>query len=167
MSWTAPDDGGSPLTGYTLSLRQNDLVYSTVSTYCDMTTSTLTTCTIPVYVFRSTPFDLPWGSSIYAKVIATNLYGDSTESTEGNGAVISTTPDAPINLTEEYILRTKSTLGLLWEDAAFTGGIPIIDYRIWISSDGGATFEVSASNVQLRAYTVVGLTAGITYQFKI
>jgi hypothetical protein len=29
------------------------------------------------------------------------LYGDSDESVEGNGAVISTTPDPPIELTEE------------------------------------------------------------------
>jgi hypothetical protein len=81
------------------------------------------------------------------------LYGDSDESLEGNGAVISTTPDAPINLAEETILRTKSTLGLTWEDAAFTGGIEIIDYRIWISTDG-VNFSVSASNVQLRGYTM-------------
>lgn len=98
-----------------------------------MITSTLTSCTIPVTVFRSTPFDLPWGSSIWAKVIATNLYGDSAQSEEGNGALISTTPDAPINLAEDYILRTKSTLGITWEDAEFTGGIDIIDYRIWIA----------------------------------
>jgi hypothetical protein len=68
-----------------------------------MTTSTLTTCTIPVTVFRSSPYDLPWGSSIWAKFVATNIYGDSPDfSPEGNGAVITTTPDAPINLIEVY-----------------------------------------------------------------
>jgi hypothetical protein len=80
-----------------------------------MTASTLTTCTIPVTVFRSAPYDLPFGSSIYAKVIATNIYGDSIESLEGNGAIITTTPDAPINLVEVYEQRTKSTLGLSWQ----------------------------------------------------
>jgi hypothetical protein len=43
---------------------------------------------------------LPWGSSIFAKVIAVNLYGDSLISLEGNGAIITTNPDAPINLLE-------------------------------------------------------------------
>lgn len=80
-----------------------------------MTSSILTTCTIPVTVFRSSPYDLPWGSSVYAKVIAVNLYGDSTESLEGNGAIITTTPDAPINLAEDYSQRTKSTLAITWE----------------------------------------------------
>jgi hypothetical protein len=77
VTWNEPDNGGSPITGYKLTLRQNDLDYTYETTYCDMITSTLTSCTIPVTVFRSTPFDLPWGSSIWAKVIATNLYGDS------------------------------------------------------------------------------------------
>jgi hypothetical protein len=80
-----------------------------------MTSSTLITCSIPVSVFRSSPYDFDWGSSIFAKAIATNIYGDSLESAEGNGAVITTTPDKPINLIENYAQRTKSTLGLQWE----------------------------------------------------
>jgi hypothetical protein len=35
-------------------------------------------------------------------VIAKNIYGNSVESDEGNGAIIVTTPDAPINLVEDY-----------------------------------------------------------------
>lgn len=98
-----------------------------------MTSSTLVTCTIHVTIFRSSPYDLPWGSSVYAKVIATNIYGDSIESLEGNGAVITTTPDAPINLAEVYEQRTKSTIGLSWEQAPFIGGAVIEDYRVNIA----------------------------------
>jgi hypothetical protein len=98
VDWTAPFDGGYPLVGYKISLRQNDLVYSPINSDCDMTSSVLTTCTIPVTVFRTSPFELDWGSSIYAKVIASNVYGDSPESNEGNGAIITTNPDPPINL---------------------------------------------------------------------
>lgn len=112
---------------------QNDSVYSQQLTSCDMNTSTLVTCTIHVNIFRSLPYDLPWGSSIYAKVISVNVYGDSIESLEGNGAVITTTPDAPINLAEVYEQRTKSTLGLVWEAASFIGGAVIEDYRINIA----------------------------------
>jgi hypothetical protein len=35
-------------------------------------------------------------------VIATNIYGDSLESEEGNGAIITTTPDQPTDLIENY-----------------------------------------------------------------
>jgi hypothetical protein len=98
-----------------------------------MNTSTLVTCTVPALVLRVEPYSLPWGSSIYAKVIAINLYGDSLISNEGNGAVIITKPDPPINLAEEYSLRTKSTLGLVWDEAPFIGGTPVLDYQISIA----------------------------------
>jgi len=45
---------------------------------------------------------LPWGSSIYAKVIAINYYGASVESDAGNGAIILTYPDAPVSVAEDY-----------------------------------------------------------------
>jgi hypothetical protein len=41
-----------------------------------------------------------WGSSIYARIVATNILGSSYVSEEGNGAIILTYPDAPINLVE-------------------------------------------------------------------
>lgn len=68
---------------------------------CDMTSSTDTTCTIPVSVLRAY-FGLDWGTSIYAKVFAINDYGNSLESDEGNGAIITTNPDPPTNLVEDY-----------------------------------------------------------------
>jgi hypothetical protein len=166
VTWIEPDNGGSPVTGFRVSFRQNDLTYSAQSSHCDMTVSTAVTCVIPVTVFRSTPYDLPWGSSIYAKVIATNLYGDSLESLEGNGAVITTTPDAPINLVENYSQRTKSTIGLTWEQAPFNGGAIIEDYRISIAEQGG-TFSELATGLTSPEYLATGLTFGTTYQFKV
>jgi hypothetical protein len=100
---------------------------------CDGSASLATTCTIPVTVLRAAPFSLDWGDSVYAKLFATNEYGDSLTSNEGNGAMITTTPDAPINLAEATAQRTKSTLGLTWNSPVFTGGDVIIDYRISIA----------------------------------
>jgi hypothetical protein len=41
------------------------------------------------------------GDSIWAKVIAENIYGSTEQSQEGNGAYHTTVPDAPINLAED------------------------------------------------------------------
>jgi hypothetical protein len=131
-----------------------------------MSTSTATTCTIPVAALRASPFSLEWGSSIYVKVIATNLYGDSLESPEGNGAIITTSPDAPINLAEDVSQRTKSQLALAWEAPAFTGGDVIIDYRIMIAVQGSA-FTPLASGLITPTWTATGLVAGTTYEFKV
>jgi len=44
------------------------------------------------------PFDIPFGSSIYAKVKAFNIIGSSDFSEVGNDAVILSVPSAPTNL---------------------------------------------------------------------
>lgn len=62
----------------------------------------------------STPFDLQWGDSVWAKVVASNDYGDSIESYAGNGALLMTVPDAPINLAEDVSLRTENSITITW-----------------------------------------------------
>jgi hypothetical protein len=134
VTWTAPNDGGSPIIGYTVSIRESDdITFTTALTDCDMSSSTLTTCTIPVTTLRSAPYIIEWGSSIYVKLIASNVYGDSLESVEGNGAIITTSPDEPTSVIEVDADRTKSSLGLTWTSPVFTGGDVIIDYRINIA----------------------------------
>ncbi len=129
IAWIQPDNGGSIITGYSITIRQSDLnTFSADLTNCDQSASTITTCTIPVSSLRNSPFSLEWGSSVYVKVAAINNYGTSEVSSEGNGAVITTTPDAPISLVEETSLKTKSSISLTWSPAPFTGGAVIIDY---------------------------------------
>ena len=89
-----------------------------------------TECSVPKLTFRSSPFDLPWGSSIWAKVIAYNAYGDSAESLLGNGAVILTMPDAPTDLAEVYSERDATSLGLSWNEGSANGGASVIDYQV-------------------------------------
>ena len=67
---------------------------------------------MPVGILRTAPYNLPWGSSIFAKVIATNKYGSSSESLPGSGGILMTYPDAPVDLIEMLSGRTNSTLGL-------------------------------------------------------
>jgi hypothetical protein len=119
-----------------------------------------------VSIFRAEPYSLEWGASVWAKVIATNVYGDSLESAPANGAVITTNPDAPVQLQEVQEQRTKSTLGLTWTPAEFTGGALIEDYSIYIAEQGGAFTEL-ASSLTSAEYLASGLTFGVVYEFKV
>jgi len=49
---------------------------------------------------------LTYGDSIYAKLVASNIYGVSPESNSGNGATVVVTPDPPINLVKNSILSS-------------------------------------------------------------
>lgn len=130
-----------------------------------MTSSTATSCLVPASVLRAY-FDLAWGSSIYAKIIAINTYGDSLESLEGNGAYITTNPDPPTDFIEDYAQRTKSTLGLQWTPPSFTGGDVIEDYTINYR-EVGLAYSVLVAGLTGTQYTAVGLTAGKSYQFTV
>lgn len=69
---------------------------------------------VPIYDLRAAPFSHDWGASIYAKVSATNIVGSSDESQVGNGALILTQPDAPINLSDDTSLTDHTQIGLTW-----------------------------------------------------
>jgi hypothetical protein len=60
------------------------------------------------------PFSLIWGSSVYAKVSATNIRGNSLQSLAGNGAILITVPDAPLLLSIDSALTTATKIGLTW-----------------------------------------------------
>jgi len=84
------------------------------------------------------------------------------ESSTGNGAVLITSPDAPNNIIEDSTLRTKSSLGLTWNQPTFNGGSKILDYTVSISQDN-TNFAILASGVTDTKYFASGLTAGVTY----
>lgn len=90
------------ITKYTVQLRSSDnLTYLEVPALCDGSLSATIlalSCTIANTALNTSPLNLLWGSSIYAKVIATNLKGNSPVSDSGNGAVILRAPDAPVGL---------------------------------------------------------------------
>lgn len=57
-----------------------------------------TQCEIPLATIEAAPYSLVQGDEVYAKVIATNFYGDSAKSPSGNGALVQVVPSAPVNL---------------------------------------------------------------------
>ena len=102
IGWGAPSAQGSPIISYEIQIRHNDnSSYSLDLTNCDGSQNIFLTaapkqCSVPVSVLRGAPFMLPWGSPVYATIIAHNKYGDSLVSLPGSGARIITYPDAPI-----------------------------------------------------------------------
>lgn len=166
VAWQEPDNNGAEVTAYTITLKQGDGVFSSDTVNCDATTGSFNNdkvCYIPVAVFKTEPFNLEWGASVFAKVIATNIKGDSVVSDEGNGAIIIYSPDAPTNLLEDTSQRTSSTLGITWSPPEEDGGTEIIDYRISRATEGGPFFLLAATSTP--SLLVVSLSAGTNYQF--
>lgn len=94
---------GSPILGYRVKIRgidSKDYNYNQdlCQDYDNPDMIATSSCKVPIYILMDWPFSLPWGSSIIASLSAYNSYGDSDISQTGNGAVITTFPDAPYDL---------------------------------------------------------------------
>lgn len=102
VAWDAPYNGGSQILSYSIKFRQSDgTTYTEDTTICNgglLATVNARSCTIPSVRFTTAPYNIQWGQSIWATVVATNVKGSSLVSDGGNGAVILTNPDAPILL---------------------------------------------------------------------
>lgn len=115
----------------------------------------------------SAPFNLAWGSSVFAKVAATNIVNISDDSIQGNGGIILTNPDPPVSLANDQSITTISRIGLTWSPGSANGGSPVIDYRVsW--DQGTSTYVVLFSGITTNYYTATAaLTPNTVYKFKV
>ena len=80
LEWTAPYHGGVAISSYSISFLDSRGAYVEDKSVCDGASSAIITalrCTIPSVYFTQEPLELTWGSSIYARVVATNVRGSS------------------------------------------------------------------------------------------
>jgi len=168
INWTAPDDQGSEILTYTIYVQKGDLTWSTVPAYCDGSLPAIRdayTCTIPSLHLHE-DYDIPWGTDVQAKVMATNSKGDSPVSEQGGGGVMIYVPEAPINLVEVLSLRTSTTLGFSWEPGLDDGSRPLIDYTVYVT-DNASTYDVTAPTLETTQYTAFALSLGTIYHFTV
>ena len=167
VSWTAPYNGGHTISSYTILLLASDgTMFVEDKNLCDGTDPTVVSqqmCTIPSVGFTSsTLLSLNWGSTIVAKVIATNERGSSDAGPSGGTAVIVTNPDPPTDVTTEV---GSTQIKFMWT-TPYDGGSTVIDYRITWDQGTGSTV-VLQSGIIPNEYTVTGLTVMETYTFSL
>lgn len=107
------------------------MTYIIESTHCDGSSNDVlntASCTIPAQTLNDAPYSLAWGTEVFAKVFASNIYGDTAHSAEGGGGTIVRIPDKPESFAEVVSDRTPTTLGMSWIDGSENGGLSVIDY---------------------------------------
>lgn len=132
IQWVVPYDGSSAITSYNIVIRESDgVTFTEDSVNCNGADATVIaefSCSVLISDLIVAPYHLPWGSSIYAKVIATNIVGDSLQSAAGNGAIILTFPDPPVDLSNVSTVTANTQIGLSWNEGPANGGSSVIDY---------------------------------------
>ena len=133
ISWEAPFDSGSPLTGYKVFILASSGNFIEESVYCENNAERLVSreCTMPTSLLVQEPYLLALGDSVFAKVLAINFYGEGEQSNSGNGATCVLEPTKPINLQNNGLETSETQIGFSWEPGVSTGGRPILDWTIY------------------------------------
>lgn len=145
ISFTAGNDGGSPLTNYKYSI-DNGTSYTALSPADTTSPITIT--------------GLTNGTTYQVKLRAVNAVGDGVQST-ALSALVATVPSAPTSL--------SATAGSAQLTISFTpganNGAAITNYKY--SIDNGATYTAFSPADTTSPVTITGLTNNTTYQVKL
>jgi len=119
ITWDAPDQGWSDITRYRIIIKQSNGTYTEQLDNCNGIWASVVRdriCTVPLLVLQADPYNWILGDSIYAKVSASNVWGESAMSTAGNGATIVTIPSPPIYLLNNATVTSDTKIGFSWSD---------------------------------------------------
>jgi hypothetical protein len=151
VSWTEPSNGGSPITGYT------------VTPYIGSTAQ-------PTQAATGTPATvtgLTNGTAYTFTVTATNAIGTGPASAQSN-SVTPTAPTPPGAPTGVTATPGNGSAMVSWTAPSSTGGSPITSYKVtaYIGSSAQNSAIVSGSPLPTST-TVSGLTNGTAYNFTV
>lgn len=135
VSWTAPADQGSPITGYTVQYSTDASFSSGVGVIDAAATSTSLT-------------GLSAGATYYVRVAAVNGVGSSSFS-PASSAVVADVPGRPTSLSVTSV--NYNTASLAWGAPASDGGSPITGYRV-IQTAGPAVNGIAVNGLGATVY---------------
>ncbi len=150
LSWSAPSDGGSPITDYVIERSSNGSSWSTVRDGVNSRTSFVVSA-------------LSNGKTYAFRVAATNGVGRGPWSTMVQ-ATPCTVPSAPRSL---GAVGRDSQVTLAWSPPSSTGGAIVTDYVVQWSLDGRSWTTVVDGLSSSTSATVTGLTNGWSYRFRV
>jgi len=159
LSWTAPSNGGSPITGYKIEVKIIPQNYP-ASALVPNTGNTNT-------IYSHTGLE-PGKYYVY-RVSAINAIGTSEFSTEALAQTPepqNIAPNAPTSLTATAVSPTQ--INLSWTAPTYNGGPSITGYKIEEKvGTGSYSVIVSSTGNTNISYSRTGLTTGTTYTYKV
>jgi LPXTG-site transpeptidase (sortase) family protein len=165
VSWSPPSNtGGTPIIDYIVQVSRADAFgafASGVSTADPWVTVARTPSPLPTMVVTG----LTNGVPVVFRVAAVNAAGIGPYTQSSAPVVPLGVSDPPAQIVAE---RGDGRLIVRWTAPANDGGLPIVDYRVQSSTDGGITWLPIVRAPSAHCETpVVGLVNGTAYRFRV
>lgn len=174
ISWSAPYNGGNPITSYQVLIQHQDgVTLSEELSYCDGSQLAIITarrCEIPLTTLRAAPFSLGLDQLVTAQVAATNDVGQGAFSPLNTAGVrIQTEPLAPSSSpTLVSSDESTATVEITLLSGLEAGNAPVLYYELsWdqgLSQSAWAIYTVVPSAT--TQVSIDSLTSGATYAFR-
>ena len=142
VTWSVPNSGGSPITGYVVTSSPGGLT---------CTTSTATSCVVS---------GLGNGTSYTFSVVAVNENGGGAASEPSLAVTPLEVPSSPLGLSA---LHLDGSVQVSWSAPLNNGGSPISLTTVTAMRDGASVG--SCFSIDVASCTVQGLTNGVAYSF--
>jgi titin len=160
IQWNAPDDGGSPLTGF--------IVYSDGATGSfEPLEPVVESGSITTYSITLADHGISAGESYGIRVSALNDVGES-QASDSVHIIAAQVPDAPTNLITSAASDVSVTIE--WQDPSYDGGSPVTDYKVYWNEgvDEGPFVLLSDTTFGHNTFTKqTDLEPGTYYEFKV
>ena len=156
LEWDPPAyDGGAPISGYRIEISADRRrTWTLLARRGANTTSYYHTA-------------LPPNTTRHYRVSAVNRAGAGLPSNVDFATTDADLPGAPTGLEAEA--NGTSRIDLTWTAPSYTGGVPLIGYRIEVSQDAGRSWSELVPRTQsaTTAYSHTGLRAGSTRHYRV
>ena len=152
VTWDAPDDGGSAITGYTVQWKSGTQSYDTTR----QATVTTTTHTIPSLT-NDTTYTL--------RVKATNAFGDS-DWTETTGTPVSGPGVASVTVDQATITQTLADVTVTMANPQNELQVVFLRYRVAGGSWPAAANQSTPTSGTAVTFTLSGLTGNTDYEVE-
>jgi titin len=154
LSWSAPSsNGGSAITDYIIEHSTNSGASWTRFTDA---TSPATSATVT---------GLTNGTAYIFRVAAVNSAGTGGFSANSSSLTPATKPSAPTGVSGT---AGNTQVSLSWAAPTSNGGLPVTDYVLQRSADGGSNWTTVSDGVSTStSVTITSLTNGIPYLFRV
>lgn len=169
ISWSKTNNGGSPITSFSVAIRQSNGKYTSVPFCGNKAETGPLSCDVPASVLEAEPYKLIPGQLIVVRTVALNAsgYGKSSSAFSGGQTFKNNKPRRMY--TPKLYKKTNNSIELRWTNLPRRNGVEgdRVYNLYWNRGGDREPLSQLVERIADNKYTVTGLEPNTIYKFKL